>query len=63
MIISLPFLRARDLRTYLLIMITHSFFTLLYVGGKYTRLVYTWYNNIFLMIVVLIVFLAEKKKK
>ena len=33
-----------------------SFFTLLYVEGTYSRLVYTWYKNIFHMIAVLIVF-------
>ena len=32
---SFPFLRAKDLRTSLLITITCSFFTLLYVGGIY----------------------------
>ena len=37
------------------------FFTLLYIGGKYTRLVYTWYKNIFHMIAVMIVFLAVIK--
>ena len=42
MIISFPFLSAKDLRTSLLIMRTHSFLTLLYVGGIYARLVYTW---------------------
>ena len=34
---SFPFLRAKDLCTSLLIIITHSFFNLLYVGGKYPR--------------------------
>ena len=34
---SFPFLRAKDLRTSLLIMRTCSFFTLLYVGGTYAR--------------------------
>ena len=34
---SFPFLCAKDLRTSLLIMRSHSFFTLLYVGGTYTR--------------------------
>ena len=61
--ISFTFLRAKDLRTSLLIMRTCSFFTLLYVGGKYARLVYTWYKNIFFMIAVLIVFLAVNEKK
>ena len=37
MIISFPFLLAKDLRRYLLIMRTRSFFTLLYVGGTYAR--------------------------
>ena len=31
------FLRAKDLRTYLFIMRTRSFFTLLYVGGIYAK--------------------------
>ena len=35
--ISFPFLRAKSLITYLLIMRTRSVFTLLYVGGTYTR--------------------------
>ena len=61
--LSFPFLRAKDLRTSLLIMRTRSFFTLLYVGGTYARLVYTWYKNIFRMIAVLIVFHAANKKK
>ena len=38
--ISFPFLRAKDLYTSLLIMRTRSFFTLLYIGGTYARLVY-----------------------
>ena len=63
MVISFPFLRAEDLRRFLLIMRTRGFFTLLYVGGKYARLVYTWYKNIFRMISVLIVFLAANEKK
>ena len=42
---------------------THSFFTFLYIGGTYSRLVYTWYKNIFRMISVLIAFLAENEKK
>ena len=61
--ISFPFLLAKDLRRFLLIMIARSFFTLLYVGGTYARLVYAWYKNIFHMIAVLIVFLAENKKR
>ena len=61
--ISLPSLRAKDLRMSLLIMRTRSFLTLLYVGGIYTRLVYTWYKNIFCVIAVLIVFLASNGKK
>ena len=36
-IISFPFLRAKDVRTFLLIMRTRSFFTLLYVGGTYAQ--------------------------
>ena len=35
----------------------------MYVGGTYTRLVYTCYKNIFHMISVLIVFLAVNKKR
>ena len=35
--ISFPILCDKDLRTSLLIMRTHSFFTLLYVGGAYAR--------------------------
>ena len=42
---------------------TCSFFTLLYVGRTYERLVYTWYRNIFRMIAELIVFLAANVKK
>ena len=61
--IPFPFLRAKDLRTSLLIMIPPSFLTLLYVGGTYARLVYTWYKNISCMITVLIVFLPANKKK
>ena len=38
------------------------FFTLLYVGGTYARLVCTWYKIIFRMIVVLIVFIAANKE-
>ena len=62
MIISFPFLTAKELRRLLLIIITCSFFTLLYVGGTYARLVYTWYKNIFHIIAVLIVFLAANEK-
>ena len=61
--ISFPFLRAKDLHMSLLIMRTHSFFTLLYVGGTYARLVYTWYKHIFRVIAVLIVFLDVNGKK
>ena len=39
------------------------FFTLLYVGDTYARLVYTWYKNIFCMIAVLIVFFAVNRGK
>ena len=59
--ISFPFLRVQHLRRFFY----HDnlqFFTLLYVGGKYARLVYTWYKSIFRMISVLIVFHAAKKK-
>ena len=55
---SFPFLRAKYLRTSLLIMRSSSFLTLLYVGDTYARLVYTWYKNIFRMIAVLIIFFA-----
>ena len=41
---SFTFLHAKDLRTSLSIMITRSFFTLLYIRGTYARLVYTWYK-------------------
>ena len=61
--IPFPFLRYNDLRKYLLIMRTRIMFNLLYLGGKYARLVYTWYKNIFHMIAVLIVFLAVNEKK
>ena len=44
--ISFLFLRAKHLRTPLLIMRTRIFFTLLYVGVKYASLVYIWYKNI-----------------
>ena len=60
---SFPFLRAKDLRTSLLIMRTCSFLTLLHVGGTYARLVYNWYKNIFRMIAVLIVFHAANGGK
>ena len=63
MIISFPFLRAKYLRTYLLIMSTRSFFTILYIGSTYTRLMYIWYKNISPVIAVLIVFLAGNEKK
>ena len=43
--ISFPFLLAKDSRRFLFIMITRSFFTLLYLGGTYARLVYTWYKK------------------
>ena len=60
---SFPFLRAKDLRKSLLIMITRSFLTLLYVGGTYARLVYIWYKNIFRMVAVLIFFHAANEEK
>ena len=44
--ISFPFLLAKELRRFLLIIRTRTFFTLLYVGDTYARLVYTWYKNI-----------------
>ena len=59
---SFPFLRANDLRSSLLIIRAHSFFTLLYVGGTYARLVYSWHQNIFHVIGVLIVFHLGNKK-
>ena len=55
--ISFSSLSAKDLRTFILIMRTRSFFTLLYVGGTHARLVSTSYKHIFHMIAVLIVFL------
>ena len=61
--ISFPFLRAKDLHTTLSIVKNHSFFTLLYVGGTYARLVHTWQKNIFRMIALLIVFLAVNGEK
>ena len=39
--ISFPFILAKDLRRFLLIMRTRSFFTLLCVGGTYAKVVYT----------------------
>ena len=63
MIVSFLFLLAKELSRFLLIVRTFSFFTLLYVGGAYARLVYTWYKNIFHMISVLIVFLAANGEK
>ena len=60
---SFPFLRAKDLRISLLIMRTRSFFTLLYTGGTYARLVYIWYKHIFRMIAVMIVFHAANGDK
>ena len=59
---SFPFLRTNDLRLSLLIMRTRIFYTLVHVG-TYTRLVYSWYQNIFHVIAVLIVFHAENEKK
>ena len=59
---SFPFLLAKDLRRFLLIMRTCSFLTLLYIGGTYARLLYTWYTNIFHMIAVLIIFLSVGEK-
>ena len=44
--ISFPFLLAKDLRRFLLIMRNRIFLTLLYIGGTYARLMYTWYKNI-----------------
>ena len=54
--ISFPFLRAKDLRAYLLIMRTCIFFNLVNVGDTNAKLVYTWYKNIFRTIAVFIVF-------
>ena len=39
-----------------------QFFSLLYVGGTYARLVYNWYRNIFHAFAVLIVFHAANEK-
>ena len=61
--ISFLLLLSKDLHTPLLIMRTGSFFTPLYVGDTYTRLVYTLYKTIFRMIAVLIVFLAVNEKR
>ena len=63
MIISFPFLRAKYLHRFPLIMRTCSFLTLLCIGGTYARLLYIWYKHIFDMIAVLIVFLAVNKKR
>ena len=60
---SFPFLCANDLRTSLLIMITRSFFTLIYVGGTYATLLYICYKNSLHMIAVLIVFYAKTGKR
>ena len=60
--ISFPFLLTKDIDRFLLIMITRIFYTLLYVGGIYARLVYTWYKDIFQMIAALIVYLAANDK-
>ena len=38
-------------------------FTLMYIEGTYERLVYNWYNNIFRMLAVMIVFLVVNQKK
>ena len=46
MIILFPFLRAKGLRRFLLIMRTCIFLTLLYVGVTYKSFVYTWCQNI-----------------
>ena len=53
------------LRTYVRLYVSRELvvFTFLYVRGKYARLVYTWYKNIFCMIAVLIVFLAVNEEK
>ena len=60
---SFQFLLAKDLPTSLLIMRTRRFLTILYVGITYATLVYTLYKNIFLMIAVIIAFLAMNQKK
>ena len=62
MIISFAFLLVKDLRRFLLIMRTRSFFTLLYVGGAYAKLVYTWCKNILHVIAVLIVFCVVNQR-
>ena len=46
MIILFPFLLTRNIHRFLLLARTRSFKTLLYVGGTYARLVYTWCQNI-----------------
>ena len=61
--IPYPFLLAKYLSRFLLIMRNSSFLTFLYIGGTYARLVYTWYKNIFHVIAVLIVFLAVNENK
>ena len=59
---SFQLLHANDLRSSLLIIRPRSFFALLYVGRTYTSLVYSWYQNIFHRIAVLVLFYAENKK-
>ena len=63
MIISFPFLRSKDLHTYLLIMRACSFLTLLYVGVTYARLVFSWHKTIFRIIAVFILFHAANGEK
>ena len=58
---SFSFLRTNALRSYLFIMRTHSFYSLV-CRGTYARLVYSWYQNIFLVIAVLIVFHVVNEK-
>ena len=55
--ILFPFILTKNIHKFLFLMRTRIF-TLLYIGGTYARLVYTWYKNVFYMIVVLIVYLA-----
>ena len=59
--ISFLLLLAKDLHRFLLIMRTRSFFTLLYMGDTYARLVYNWYNSIFHMIAVLMFYFAANR--
>ena len=57
-----PFVLTKNIHRFLLIMRTQNCLFSLYVGIKYTRLVYTSYKHIFYMIAVLIVYIAANDK-